>query len=120
MAGERIERDQLVIRDATVLTRYPIHFAGAALLIRNEESEDNTIVVQESDDGITWTVVLISTHSDSGLLEATITSRSYRVILFTSAKPYVRLVPGLTEGQALYASLVQFPPKARDESTLYG
>lgn len=121
MSGERIERDQLVIRDNTgvVFSNYPIHFAGAALHMRNASNNDSVVEVHESDDGATWSVVTFSTVAAAGLLNATLSGLSYLAILFTSSSKYIRLRLKAENTDGVYASMTQYPPKARETSDEY-
>lgn len=116
MSCERVERDQLVLRDSLVLQQYPIHFAGAALLMRNDSDQDSVLTVQESADGNTYGMVLVSTPTASGLASVTIHRQSFLVILFASGQKYVRLALTARNEAGIYASMVQYPPKAREVS----
>jgi len=121
MSGERIERNQLVLRDTdgNIFSDYPINFAGAALLMRNDSESDSVVSVDDSADGSTWATVLLSTHSLAGQTSVTVPALSYVVILFTSASAYVRLKLAADNEEGIYASLVQYPPKAREEGSEY-
>ena len=74
-----------VIRDI-----YPIDLTGALLCVENDSASNATIVIEESTDGVTWTLVLFSTHSTAGNLSYTIVPRGRGAFLFVSASKYVR------------------------------
>lgn len=121
MAGERLERNSIVLRDATgvVFSNYPINFAGAALFLRNDSDADSVVRVHESDDAATWDIVLVSTHAVAGQLNVTIPALGFVVILFTSASQYVRLSLAAENLAGIYASMCQYPPKAREQDSEY-
>lgn len=121
MASERIERNQGVVRDSTgdVFSNWPLHFAGAGLFMRNDSQNNCVMQVHDSDDGTTWNLVLLSTHALAGLANVTLVGLSYQVVLFTSARRYVRVSLTADNPQGVYYSLVQYPPKPREGAEEY-
>jgi len=121
MASEKIERDQFCIRDTNgeVFSNFPIHFAGASVLMRNTSNSPVTVEVHESADGTTWSLVLVSTYALAGLPSVTMVGLSFAVILFMSVQKYVRVRLTAANGDGVYCSLVQFPPKPREGAEEY-
>jgi hypothetical protein len=121
MASERVERDQFVLRGPAgeVFSNWPIHFAGASVLMRNASEQPVTVEVHESNDGTNWTLVLFSTHAAAGLLNITMVGLSFAVILFMSEQKYVRIRLTAENGDGVFCSLVQYPPKPREGAGEY-
>lgn len=121
MSSVRIERDQTVLREVIghVLELYPIHFAGMAVFMRNDSDAPSTIEVHESADGQTWDLVLVSSHSASGLPSVTIAGLSMQAILFVSDQKYVRIRPTSRNAAGIYTSLVQYTPAGREPAVVY-
>jgi hypothetical protein len=120
MSSIRVQRDQLVIMGAVRLADFPIHFAGAALLIRNNEDDNIIFGINDSDNGLDLNPVLFSTPTQAGLTNLTIAGQSLAVVLFTTARRYVELYAqnmrtGTTLRKGAYCSLVQYPPVGREE-----
>jgi len=117
MAGERVERDQIVLRDPTgwVMSDVPIHFAGMAVFMRNDSNSPATFRIHESENGTVWSLVLFSTHNASALASLTIAPLSFAVALFTSAEQFVRLSLADENQAGVYCSLVQYPPKGLED-----
>jgi len=121
MSSERREVDQFVLRgpDGEVFSNYPIHFAGASVLMRNASNQPVTVEVHESTDGTTWTLVLFATHNSAGLASLDMVGLSFAVILFMSAQRYVRIRLSAANGEGVFCSLVQYPPKPREDDSGY-
>ena len=69
---------------------YPVDLTGALLCVENDSTVNATIVIEESADGVTWNLVLFSTHSTAGNLSYTIVPRGRGAFLFVSAAKFVR------------------------------
>lgn len=121
MSSVRIEKDQVVLHEVTghVLEMHPIHFAGMAVFMRNDSDDPSTIEVHESADGSTWSLVLVSTHTASGLPSVTLAGLSMQAILFVSDQKYVRIRPTVRNAEGVYTSLVQYTPAGREPATVY-
>ena len=121
MASERLERAQFVLRGTAghVMSHWPINFAGAAVFMRNDSNGNSVVRVHESEDGVVWTLVLISTHTAAGLANITLIENSFAAILFVSTSPYVRVSLAADNQAGVYCSLAQFPPKAREAASDY-
>ena len=121
MSSERLQREQLVLRNSAgyVLSEYPIHFAGATLFARNDSDNASVIQVHESPDGVVWSLVLVSTHTASGLPSVTVVGLSFQAITFVSDQKYVRLSLTADNTGGVYCSLTQYPPKAREPISVY-
>jgi hypothetical protein len=115
-------REYFRLYDQYTLSNYPIHFAGAALfltadrrpLAANEAAVTHTFVVEESSDGTTWSVVLLSNHTNSGLLQGSVVGSSQAAYVFTSSAAYVRIRLLEESTQGVHIHLVQFPPRPRE------
>ena len=117
MSSERIERHQEVLRGPSgfVMSNIPVHFAGMAVFMRNDSESPTTFRIHESENGTVWSIVLFSTHNNSGLASLTLAPLSFAVALFTSAEQYVRLSLSAENVAGVYASLVQYPPKGVED-----
>lgn len=117
MSSERIERMQEVINEdnALVLSNYPVNWAGAALHMRNGNSNDVIVYVDESDDGTIWTVRTFSTPAASGQTSITLVEEGFGCILFTSTSKYLRIRVAAAEGDTtlngVFVHMTQWPPK---------
>jgi len=121
MSAVRIERDQIVLREVIghVMELCPIHFAGMAVFMRNDSPDSSIIEVHESADGDTWNLVLVATHSASGLPSVTIAGLSMQAILFVSDQKYVRIRPTVRNAAGIYTSLEQYTPAGREPAVTY-
>ena len=121
MSSERHERQQVIIHDSDgyVMDNYPVHFAGMAAFLRNDSADSTTIIVQESADGATWDLVLVSTDAAAGLPSITMVGLSFACILFTSDHKYVRIATLADNVDGVYTVLCQFPPKPREPNVVY-
>lgn len=68
---------------------FPVDFSGAVLCVENDSDVSAEITVGESQDGVTWNVVLFSTPTTSGNLSYTIVPRSRAMLCFVSSAKYV-------------------------------
>ena len=121
MSSVRLETDRIVLREVAghVLELFPIHFAGMAAFMRNDSPDPTTIEVHESDDGINWDLVLVSTHTASGLPSVIVAGLSMQAILFVSDQRFVRIRPTTRNAGGIYTSLVQYTPAGREPAVVY-
>lgn len=121
MSGERAPyRQQLVVRGAdssgaVVLSNWPINFAGACILMRNDNDNPVTVMLQDSNDGTTWNLLTFSTPTAAGQLNIVLSELSFAAILFTTCRKYVRISvtagAGLLTNAGVYCHICQWPPK---------
>lgn len=120
MSSERISRDHFDVRaEPVVFADWPINFAGAALHIRNDNANDVVFSIQDSNDGVTWNIVLFSDSATAGLISTTIDTLSFAALLFVSCRKYIRFTvaagqKGTDVNSGVYVDLTQFPSKTRE------
>ena len=121
MANQAYEREFEIVRDTSgiVLSNTPIHYAGMALLMENLSADASEVVVEDSPDGVNYSLVLVSTPAASGLSGVTMVGLAYSVILFASTAAYVRirLAAANTAGVQIHA--VQWTPADRAANSSY-
>jgi len=133
-AEERIQRQHIHVVDSYVFSNHPIHFAGMAMFIATGDYTDRSstpnppqdgdnpniqLRIEESEDGSTYTPVLISVSGGAPQLLLNMVSLSLAAILFTSPAPYVRVRLTTRNEVGVFIDCVQFPPKPREAPTEY-
>ena len=107
------QRDHFDLRDEFVLSDFPLHVAGSALFVRNENPEAVTLEVQESDDGTGFGLVMLSTPAMSGLSSITIEGKAMAVVLFASVGKYIKVKLTAAVPETVDCHLVQYDPTGR-------
>ena len=111
MNRSAIERNYERLFDTITYQDYPIHFAGASLLLVNASPNLNAVIsIYDSGDAVTWNPILFSTHNASSLLNYTLIPQALIVLLFTSCRRYVQFRTTPDNPDGVYFHLVQWPP----------
>jgi hypothetical protein len=95
------------------------HFGGMSLHAHNLSATPIDLSLQDSDDGVTWSVLLFSDTASGGLLTKRITGLGQEAILFETRRRYLQVTvnPGVEEGVLVVLS--QFPPRGPQGAGLY-
>ena len=112
-AEERIERQHIHVVDSYVFSNHPIHFAGMAMFIANDDDAAVQLRVEESTDGTDYNSVMISVSGSAPQLVLDMAGKSVDAILFTSTAPYVRVRLTNRSEKGVFIDCVEFPPKSR-------
>ena len=106
--------------DTKVFEDWPIHFAGAAAFLFNQSPTlASVITVDESNDGTTWTPVILANLNSEVNLNITVVPLSYAVFLFTSRAKYVRFTCTASNPAGIHFHLVSWMPRSTQESDQY-
>lgn len=107
-------RDYVPLVDTYTWSDWPIHRTGAALFVFNRATAAVEVVVEDSDDGFTWSTVLLSSPTASALTSIALVAGGAQVRLFASARRYVRVRLVDEAEDPVFVWLVGYPPHPRD------
>ena len=125
MANDKTQRTYDRLYNFLVLTeQYPIHPAGAALAIQNEDDSATPtpaiIRLYDSDDGSTYSVLpFCTTDTSGGHLSLSLGAQCYAMILFKSARKYVKITLDVASPAGVIVQLFQFMPRPGIEELSY-
>ena len=125
MSNDKTQRSYDRLYKSLVLTeQYPIHPAGAALAIQNcDDSTTPTPAIlrlYDSDDGSTWSVLPFSTTDTAGgSLSLVLGAQCYAMILFVSARKYVKIELDVESPAGVIVQLFEFMPRPHIEEESY-